>query len=116
MTANMLLGPDFVGKFQNIPNVYRRLFGAVSVLSMQHTRAIAPNINTLESPEFSTKEKRNTVIIDHLPENIDFICLQEVWDKISALSLIYKMRNRFGHFLTDVCQDLGNSNHFFRCK
>lgn len=112
----MLLGPDFVGKFQNMPRVYKRLMGSAGVLSMKHANATVPNIKSLECPEFDTKEKRNSVIIEHWPDNIDFICLQEVWDKMSAMILMFKMRNHFSHFLTDVCQDLGNSNYIFRCK
>ena len=116
MTANMLLGPEFVGKFQNMPGVYKRLRGSARVLSMEESQAIVPNIKVLESSDFATKEKRDSVIIEHLPENIDFVCLQEVWDRMSALALIYKMRRHFPHFLTDVCQDLGNSRHIFRSK
>ena len=116
MTANMLLGPEFVGKFQNMPGVYRRLRGSARVLSMEESHTIVPNINVLESSDFTTKEKRDSVIIEHLPENIDFVCLQEVWDRMSALALIYKMRRHFPHFLTDICQDLGNSSHIFRSK
>ena len=116
MTANMLLGPEFVGKFQNMPGVYRRLRGSARVLSMEESHPIVPNIKVLESSDFTNKEKRDSVIIEHLPENIDFVCLQEVWDRLSALALIYKMRRHFAHFLTDVCQDLGNSSHIFRCK
>merc|ERR1719350_424430 len=110
----MLLGPDFVGKFNNMPHVYRRLMGSIKVLSMQHTKPVTSNIHILENPDFSTKEKRNFAIIEDLPENIDFVCLQEVWDKMSSVALIYKMRKHFAHFLTDVCQDLGNSSHIFR--
>ena len=116
MTANMLLGPDFVGKFNNMPHVYKRLMGSIKVLSMEHSKLVTSNHDILENPEFSTKEKRNYVIIEDLPENIDFVCLQEVWDKMSSMALIYKMRTHFTHFLTDVCQDLGNSSYPFRCK
>ena len=116
VTANMLLGPEFVGKFQNMPHVYKRLMGSARVLSMKHSAKIVPNIRTLECPEFDTKEKRNAVIVENWPENIDFLCLQEVWDKMSAMVLMCKMSNHFSYFLTDVCQDLSNSNNIFRCK
>ena len=109
MTANMLLGPNFVGKFNNMPEVYKRLHGSANVLSMQNSKPTPENIRILENSSFDTKVKRNAVIIEYLPENVDFVCLQEVWDRISAISLIYKMRKHFSYFLTDVCQDLGNS-------
>ena len=114
MTANMLLGPNFVGKFNNMPEVYKRLHGSANVLSMQYTKPIPENIRILQNPSFDTKVKRNSVIIENLPENVDFVCLQEVWDRISAISLIYKMRKHFSYFLTDVCQDLGNSSFPYR--
>ena len=116
MTANMLLGPDFVGKFNNLPDVYKRLMGSSNALSMQHTKPATSNIPILENSDFSTKEKRKYAIIEDLPEDIDFVCLQEVWDKLSSMVLIYKMRKHFGYFLTDICQDLGNSSYPFRCK
>jgi hypothetical protein len=83
---------------------------------MKYSKPITSNHEILENPEFSTKEKRNYLIIEDLPENIDFICQQEVWDKMSSMALIYKMRKHFTHFLTDVGQDLGNSSYPFRCK
>ena len=116
MTANMLLGPDFVGKFNNMPDVYKRLYGSANVLSMQYSKPTPENIRILENPLFDTKVKRNSVIIENLPDDVDFVCLQEVWDRISAISLIYKMRKHFSYFLTDVCQDLGNSSFPYRGK
>ena len=116
MTANVLLGPEFIGKFQNMPHVHRRLLGSANSLSMQHTKATISNCKLLESADLSAKEKRNSVIIEKWPENIDFVCLQEVWDRTSAMALMFKMRKSFTHFLTDVCEDFGNSNNICRCK
>ena len=116
MTANMLLGPNFVGKFNNMPDVYKRLIGSANVLSMQDNKPTPENIRILENSSFDTKVKRNSVIIEDLPENIDFVCLQEVWDRLSAILLINKMRKHFPYFLTDVCQDFGNSSFPYRSK
>ena len=91
MTANMLLGPDFIGNLQNMPHVHKRLIGSASSLSMLTTKPAILNCKILESSELDTKEKRNSVIIDNWPENIDFVCLQEVWDRMSAMVLLYKM-------------------------
>ena len=64
MTANMLLGPDFVGTFNNMPHVYKRLKGSIKVLSMKYSTPVTSNHEILENPEISTKEKRNCVIIE----------------------------------------------------
>ena len=114
LTANMLLGPNFVGKFNNMSNVYKRLLGSAKVLSMQECKPTPENIQILENSSFDTKEGRNSVIIENMPENVDFVCLQEVWDTLSAMALIYKMRKHFPYFLTDVSQNLGNSNFPYR--
>ena len=116
LTANMLLGPNFVGKFNNMSDVYKRLLGSAKVLSMEECKPTPENIQILENSSFDTEQKRNAVIIENMPENVDFVCLQEVWDKLSAMALIYKMRKHFPYFLTDVSQDLGNSNFLHRCK
>ena len=114
ISGNLLLGPEFLGKMQNLPYVHKRMLGTAESLSMCHTKSYAPNCNILEESEFTSEGKRDCVVIEKWPENVDFVCLQEVWDRISAISLIFKMRNKFKYFLTDICQDLGNSNYVFR--
>ena len=118
VTSNMLLGADFIGKIQNTPNVHRRLIGAADSLAMNEARAAMQNCKILENASLSSKERRKTakLILQDWPLGVDFICLQEVWDRMSALVLMYKMRERFPHFLADVCQDLGSSNHVYRSK
>ena len=97
--ANMLLGPEFLGKIQNLPYAHKRLLGSAKSLSMNHAKAYISNCNILQGPQFSAKEKRDSAIIEKWPENVDFVCLQEVWDRISAITLMYEMRNKFSYFL-----------------
>lgn len=114
ISANLLLGPEFLGKVQNLPYIHKRLLGSAESLSMSHTKSYIENCNILEASQLGTEGKRDSTIIEKWPENVDFVCLQEVWDRMSAITLMYKMRNKFKHFLTDIFQDLGNSNHIFR--
>ena len=114
VSGNLLLGPEFLGKIQNLPNVHKRLLGCADSLSMGNTSHYAPNCSILEGSHFSTEFKRDSAIIEEWPDNVDFVCLQEVWDRLSAITLIFKLCSQFKFFLTDICQDLGNSSHLFR--
>ena len=113
-SSNLLLGPEFLGKIQNLPHVHRRMLGSAESLSMSQTKRYISNCNVIEESEFGIEGKRDCTIIQQWPENIDFVCLQEVWDRLSAITLMTRMRHKFNHFLTDICQDLGNSNHIYR--
>ena len=114
VSGNLLLGPEFLGKMQNLPDAHKRMLGTAQSLSMCHFIPYSPNCTILEDNQITTKGKRDSAVIEKWPEGVDFVCLQEVWDRLSAISLIFKMRNKFKHFLTDICQDPGNSNYYFR--
>ena len=114
VSGNLLLGPEFLGKMQNLPDVYSRLLGTANSFAMQDTRSYDGNCKILEDNQIKIETKRDSSVVDHWPEDVDFVALQEVWDRLSAIALICKMRKTFKYFLTDICQDNGNSKHLFR--
>ena len=43
VSGNLLLGPEFLGKMQNLPDVHSRLLGTATSLSMQETKSYKSN-------------------------------------------------------------------------
>ena len=44
--------------------------------------------------------------------NMDFICFQEVFDRVHALALIFLLRQQYSHFVFDISDYRLNSNYF----
>ena len=77
VSGNLLLGPEFLGKMQNLPDVHRRLLGTAKSLSMQETRSYEPNCDVLEDTQVGIEAKRDSVIIEKWPEDVDFVGLKQ---------------------------------------
>lgn len=63
---------------------------------------IMENGNNDASGENSDSETPDSRIQLKLPENIDFLCLQEVFQRRSAKNLISKIKNKFPHIIWDI--------------
>ncbi|KAF0297194.1 Sphingomyelin phosphodiesterase 3 [Amphibalanus amphitrite] len=110
-TANLLLAPECVVRFNNNrfvytrgPEVARRLLwqkplpdNALGVAAEQHVSVLFPEV--------------------------DFFCLQEVWERVWALVLAKELQQRYPHYLYDIGEHklnvngcMGASGLFFASK
>lgn len=111
-TANVLLAPEFVGRINNIKDTkFRARKIAQSLLnhSGKHLR------NLEESGSFYENLKKSDIIKDEFPR-IDFLCLQEVWERAYAQTLINELKEEFSHFLYDIGEYSYGTNLFMMGK
>ena len=97
-TANLLLAPECVVRFNNNKFVYRRGPEVARRLLWQKPRdgnadsaAVEEHVSTL------------------FPE-VDFFCLQEVWERVWALVLAKELQNKYPHYLYDIGEHKLNIN------
>ena len=116
VSANLLLGIEYMGKFQNMPFVYNRLAKiAKSFQSINRERSPSEpicNAPILEDPKISDEELMDTSVSHKWPQ-VDFMCFQEVWDRVSTYKLVQNLYPEFKHFVVDVAHHSWKSNYFF---
>ncbi len=102
VTANILLGVEFTGKYQNMPSVYSRLSNILN--AFDRTEKIKHNLVKDDS------NVKRDFITEFFPD-ADFMLLQEVWDRFFAAAVIYRLRKKgFSHFVTDVARQAFHTN------
>ena len=120
VSANLLLGIESLGKFQNMPFVYRRLVKiADSFLTINRDQSCPSdpidNSPILEDPKITNEELMDTAVSYRWP-HVDFMCFQEVWDRFFTYKLIQSLYPEFKHFVVDVAHHSWKSNVYFGSK
>ena len=105
-TMNVLLGQEAIGKFNNCSFVYGRIPKIAEAIRAQDSR---PVLNMLQG-RGDNVSKRET-ILSQFPR-MDFICFQEVFDRLHALALISMLRQDYKHFVFDITDSSLKSNFF----
>jgi len=103
-TMNILLGQDVIGKFNNCSLVYRRMKRIAEEINNQNDHYL---INMESSTKYS---KCDTILVDF--PKLDFLCFQEVFDRVHALALISMLRKKYHHFVYDISDNSWSTNKF----
>ena len=107
-TMNVLLGQEALGKFNNASLVYRRIQTIAAAILSQDQRHLT---NMEHSNDVNVKISKAETVLANFPR-MDFICLQEVFDRIHALALISMLRQDYKHFTFDIGDSSIKSNCF----
>ena len=103
-TMNILLGQEAIGKFNNCSLVYNRIPRIAAEIRKQE-KYFMENLTILPNNKLTKSE----TVVSTFPR-MDFICFQEVFDRIHALTLISMLRNHYRHFIFDIGDNsLGNN-------
>ena len=104
----LLLGQEALGKFNNASLVYRRIQTIAAAILSQDQRHLT---NMEHSNDVNVKISKAETVLANFPR-MDFICLQEVFDRIHALALISMLRQDYKHFTFDIGDSSIKSNYF----
>lgn len=98
-SANVLLAPECLSRINNVKFVYKRA-SKIAKEIVQNTGKHLDNVKLFfeDTCEISSKNKS---VLPKFP-TIDFLCLQEVWTRSSALLLIDQLQQEFNYFVYDV--------------
>lgn len=96
-TANVLLAPEAVARLNNNKCSYGRT-SKIAERILNHTGK--PLCNLRVKDEFEVNTKCNSILAEF--PCLDFLCLQEVWERSYALVLIEQLKEEFSFFLYDV--------------
>jgi len=96
-SANVLLAPEAIARLNNNKCSYART-SEIAKRILNHTGKSLSNLIT--GDEFGMKSKYNSVLAEF--PCLDFLCLQEVWERPYALMLIEHLKNEFTYFLYDI--------------
>jgi hypothetical protein len=95
-TANVLLAPEAIARLNNIKCSYARA-SKIAKQILNHTGEPLCNL-MVNDIEMNTKPSS---ILAEFP-CLDFLCLQEVWERSYALVLIEHLKEEFSYFLYDI--------------
>ena len=107
-TMNVLLGQEALGKFNNASLVYGRIKKIAAAILSQDKSHLT---NMEQSKDANIKITKAETVLSNFPR-MDFICMQEVFDRIHALSLISMLRQDYQHFTFDIGDSSIKSNYF----
>ena len=102
-TMNILLGQDAIGKFNNCSLVYNRIPKIAAEIRNQEDYYI----ENLSNEKLTKSES----VVSKFPR-MDFICFQEVFDRIHSLALISMLRKHYRHFIFDIGDNSLGTNGF----
>ena len=105
-TMNILLGQEAIGKFNNCSLVYNRIPRIAAEIRKQE-EYFMENLSIPPNKKLTKSES----VVSTFPR-MDFICFQEVFDRIHALSLISMLRNHYRHFIFDIGDNSLRTNCF----
>ncbi|XP_071449888.1 sphingomyelin phosphodiesterase 5-like [Hetaerina americana] len=94
-TANVLLGPDFLNKLNHNTSGYFRC-REISQRIISHNGKYFRNMS-----HTTEVGGRRNFIFSEFP-SVDFLCLQEVWERVHASVLIKNLSKEYGYFIYDV--------------
>ena len=103
-TMNVLLGQEAIGKFNNCSLVYRRIKRIAEEIRFQDKE----HLNNLEK---TLDISKNESVLLNFPR-MDFLCFQEVFDRVHALALISLLRRHYSYFIYDISDNSFRTNHF----
>lgn len=119
VTANLLLGIESLGKFQNMPFVYSRLQkitdSFMNINRNEHDSCKSEplcNSPILEGSKITNEELMDTSVSHRWPQ-VDFMCFQEVWDRFFTYKLVQSLYPEFKHFVVDVAHHSWKENCYF---
>nr|CAD7263015.1 unnamed protein product [Timema shepardi] len=97
-TVNLLLATEILGRLNNIKHSDHRC-QEIAKRILNHSCELLNNVEFINhEPKINSKQDS---IVTEFP-NIDFLCLQEVWERSYALGLITILKQEFKYFLYDV--------------
>ena len=105
-TMNVLLGQEAIGKFNNCSFVFGRIPKIAAAIRSQDSR---PVLNMIQGS--GEKVSKRETVLSQFPR-LDFICFQEVFDRLHALALISMLRQEYRHFVFDITDSSLKSNYF----
>jgi len=105
-SINVLLAPEAIARLNNNKDSYART-SKIAERILNHTGKQLCNL--ISQDDFEMKSKYNSVLAEF--PCLDFLCLQEVWERAYALVLIEHLKNEFSYFLYDI-GDYSFSNNF----
>lgn len=110
-TANILLGPECLNRLNNNTSAYIRA-PKIAQRILRHSGKPLINFEALRT-QFSGNATRainlRDSVITSLP-SIDFLCLQEVWERFHAKVLIKYLEKEYPYILYDVGEYKWNIN------
>ncbi|XP_021924037.1 uncharacterized protein LOC110831885 isoform X4 [Zootermopsis nevadensis] len=96
-SVNVLLAPEVIARLNNNKSSYART-SEIAKRILNHTGK--PLSNLVTGNEFEIKSKYNSILTEF--PCLDFLCLQEVWERPYALILIEYLKKEFSYFLYDI--------------
>jgi hypothetical protein len=96
-SANVLLAPEVIARLNNNKSSYART-SEIAKRILNHTGKPLGNLVTRD--EYEIKSKYNSILSEF--PCLDFLCLQEVWERPYALILIEHLKKEFSYFLYDI--------------
>ncbi|XP_046400495.1 sphingomyelin phosphodiesterase 5-like [Ischnura elegans] len=102
-SANVLLGPDFLNKLNHNTSGFKRC-GKIGEKLTNHNGKYLSNL-MVEKKEVG----RRDFIFTEFP-SVDFLCLQEVWERFHASVLLNHLSSQYGYFIYDVGEYSFKSN------
>ena len=96
VTSNALLGPEMVSKFNNLGSSLTRLEGMAA-------RILEQGADSLHNVREGRVEgvARELAVLPSFPR-VDFLCFQEVFDRLTALRLARALAGEFPYWVVDV--------------
>jgi hypothetical protein len=92
-TANVLLGNELFCRINNMSSSLSR-YKKIGKQLMQQSNQYLQNLT-------NHSLKKEDVVITDLPD-VDILCLQEVWERYWAATLIDRLRSKYSYFIHDV--------------
>ena len=102
-SMNVLLGAEIVNKFNNLGSTFARL-REISDAILDQSSTVLDNVS-----EWGEKLSKEQAILAKFP-HIDFICFQEVFDRLQGLALARRLRSKYPHFILDVADHRLSNN------
>lgn len=95
-TMNVLIGPELGNKFNNLPFVFSRVEKIAAKILDQSSEVMGNALNG-EVDEVTKEE----AVLTRFP-HVDFICFQEVFDRVHAVGLAMRLRALYPYMVVDV--------------
>lgn len=105
-SINVLLAPEAIARLNNNKYSYARTSKIAERILNHKGKQLC---NLISQDHFEMQSKYNSVLAEF--PCLDFLCLQEVWERAYALVLIEHLKNEFSYFLYDI-GDYSFSNNF----
>jgi len=102
-SMNVLLGAEIVNKFNNLGSTFTRL-GEISDAILDQSSTVLDNVT-----EWGENLSKEEAILAKFP-HVDFICFQEVFDRLQGLALARRLSSKYPYFILDVADHRLSNN------